>query len=194
MSIRKRGSRSYQVRVPGFPAQTVPTREGAERLELDLKLRGSLGDVYEAAAITLGEAIDGTLARVQATRGVGPKTVEFNERSAKFWKPLRSTRVPALRRVKIEDMILARAMEHPRSAKNELEFLKRVLHDAKGRGQRVEGAIFEIPPVRHRPRKGRGLTVSELHARVLVPRARVKNDPDRWTGWLPTKRLVQPHG
>jgi integrase len=33
----------------------------------------------------------------------------------------------------------------------------------RGRGQRVDGAIFEIPPVRHRPREGRGLTVSELH-------------------------------
>ena len=68
-----------------------------------------------------------------------------------------------LRRAKIEDMILARAKEHPRSAKNELEFLKRVLHEAKGRGQRVDEAIFEIPPVKHRPRKGRGLTVAELY-------------------------------
>lgn len=60
-------------------------------------------------------------------------------------------------------MILARAKEHPRSAKNELEFLKRVLHDAKGRGQRVDETIFEIPPVKHRPRQGRGLTVRELY-------------------------------
>lgn len=36
------------------------------------------------------------------------------------------------------------------------------MHDAKGRGQRVDEAIFEIPPVRHRPRRGRGLTVTEL--------------------------------
>jgi hypothetical protein len=38
-----------------------------------------------------------------------------------------------------------------------------VLRDAKGRGQRVDEAIFEIPPVKHRPRQGRGLTVSELY-------------------------------
>jgi integrase len=163
MSIRKRGQRSYQVRVSPFPAATVPTREAAEKLELDMKLRRSLGDLHEAPAITLGEAIDGTLARIEATRAPRAKTLEFYERSAKFWKPLRPTRVPALHRAKIEDMILARAQEHPRSAKNELEFLKRVLHDAKGRGQRVEGAIFEIDPVRHRPRRGRGLTVSELY-------------------------------
>lgn len=59
--------------------------------------------------------------------------------------------------------MLARAKEHPRSAKNELEFLKRVLRDAKGRGQRVDEAIFEIPPVKHRPRRGRALTVSQLY-------------------------------
>lgn len=68
-----------------------------------------------------------------------------------------------LRRTRVEDIIQARAEKHPQSAKNELEFLKRVLHDAKGRGQRVDGAIFEIPPVRHRPRRGRGLTVTELY-------------------------------
>ncbi len=84
MSIRKRGPRSYQVRVGDQPAQTVPTREAAEKLELDFKLRRSLGDLYEARAVTLGEAIDGTLARVEATRGTVAKTTEFNHRSAKL--------------------------------------------------------------------------------------------------------------
>ena len=80
-------------------------------------------------------------------------------------------RVSTLRRAQIEDMILARAKEHPRSAKNELEFLKRVLHDAKGRGQRVDEAIFEIPPVRH-GHGGRGLTRDgAVRVRVVVPRA-----------------------
>lgn len=37
--IRKRRPHSYQVRVTPFPAQTLPTREAAERLELELKLR-----------------------------------------------------------------------------------------------------------------------------------------------------------
>jgi len=163
VSIRKRSPGSYQVRVSPFPAQTAPTREAAEKIELDLRRRRSLGDLYEAPSITLGEAIDGTLARIDATRNPAAKTSEFNERSAKSWNPLRPTRVPRLRRAKIEDMILDRAKEHTRSAKNELAFLKRVLHEAKGRGQRVDAAIFEIPPVRHRPREGRGLTVRELH-------------------------------
>ncbi len=163
MSIRKRGPRAYQVRVAGFPAQTAPTRESAEKIELDLKRRRALGDLYEGPPITLGEAIDGTLARINATRGVSEKTRSYNALSAKVWTTLRETRLPMLRRATIEDLILERAKSHPRSAKNELEFLKRVLHDAKGRGQRVDEAIFAIPAVKHRPRKGRGLTVSELH-------------------------------
>ena len=163
MSIRKRGPRSYQVRISGFPAQTAPTRESAEKIELDLKRRRALGDLYEGPAITLGEAIDGTLARINATRGVSEKTRVYNALSAKVWMPLRETPVPMLRRATIEDLILERAQKHPRSAKNELEFLKRALHDAKGRGQRVDEGILAIPAVRHRPRKGRGLTVSELH-------------------------------
>src|SRR3954451_11503178 len=105
MSIRKRGPRSYQVRGGDSPAQNVPTRDAAEKLELDLKLRRSLGDLYEARAVTLGEAIDGTLARIEATRGTGAKTTEFNQRSAKVWTPLRATKIPMLRRVRIEDMI-----------------------------------------------------------------------------------------
>src|SRR3954470_17946534 len=137
MSIRRRGSRSYQVRVNGFAAQTAPTREAAEKIELDLRRRKALGDLYEAPAITLGEAIDGTLARINATRGVSEKTRAYNALSAKFWAPLEKTKVPSLRRARVEDMILERARAHPRSAKNELELLKRVLHDAKGRGQRV---------------------------------------------------------
>ena len=90
-----------------------------------------------------------------ADRGHAGTEREDHRRStgcAKFWAAVRGTDGPILRRAKIEDMILAAREEHPRSAKNELEFLKRVLHDAKGRGQRVDEAIFEIPPVRHRPR------------------------------------------
>jgi integrase len=163
VSIRKRAGRAYQVRVSGFPAQTAPTRAAAEAIELELLRRRALGELYAAPAISLGEAIDGTLARSEATRGLAEKTRNYYAQSARFWAPLRSTRLPMLRRPQVEDAILARSRKHPRSAKNELEFLKRVLHDAKGRGQRVDESIFEIPPVRHRPRRGRALTVTELH-------------------------------
>jgi integrase len=163
MSIRKRGMRSFQVRVAGFPAQTAPTREAAETIERDLKRRKALGRQYEAPAITLGEAIDQTLEGINATRGVSEKTLAHATSSAKVLAPLREQLVSSLRAAEIEHLILERAEQHPRSAKNELEFLKRVLRDAQRGGQRVDEGIFEIPPVRHRPARRRGLTVSELH-------------------------------
>ena len=69
MSVRKRGPRSYQVRVAGFPAQTAPTKEAAEKIELDLKRRKALGDLWEAPAMTLGEAIDRTARARRDGRG-----------------------------------------------------------------------------------------------------------------------------
>ena len=162
VSIRKRGSRSYQVRVEPFPAQTVPTRDAAERLELELKLRKVGGAASPERPTTLGGEIDGYLSRLRAAGGLRPRSVEFYEQKAKVWKPLRGVRVSALRRVQVEDFIVKRASKHPRSALDELQFLKRVLRDAKDRGQRVDEAVLSIKPVKHTPRRGRALTVDEL--------------------------------
>ena len=163
MSVRKRGPRSYQVRLEPFPAQTVPTKEAADKLELDLKRRKALGELYEASPITLGEAMDGTLARLRAVGNPSENWMKLNVLAAKAWEPLAGIRVPALRRARIEDMTQARAEKHPKSAKNELEFLKRTLREAKSRGQRVDPAIFEIPAVKHKAREGRALTVTQLY-------------------------------
>jgi integrase len=163
VSIRRRGKRSYQVRVSPFPAQTVPTREAAEKLELELKLRRARGEVEVVEPTTLGEEIDGFLERLRAAGGLRPRSLEFYERKAKVWKPLRGVRVSALRRASVEDLVIARAAKHPRSAVDELQFLKRVLREARGRGQRVDEAILEIRPVKHAARRGRALSVDELY-------------------------------
>jgi integrase len=163
MSIRKRGPRAYQVRVAPFAAQTVPTREAAERLELDLRLRRVGGAAAPAPPNTLGEEIDGFLVRVKAGGGLRPRSVEFYEQKANVWKPLRRVRVSALRRVQVEDFLVERAAKHPRSALDELQFLKRVLREARDRGQRVDEAVLSIKPVKHRPRRGRALRVEQLY-------------------------------
>jgi integrase len=163
MSIRRRGARAYQVRVADLPAQTVPTRADAERLELELRRRLAMGEFYDEPPRTLGEEIASLLVRLSAGRAANDRTVEFNERSSRIWARFEQRRVSTLRRSEIQDFIYGRAAEHPRSAKNELEFLKRALSEAKGRGQRVDPALFSIPPIRHRPRRGRALTVSELY-------------------------------
>jgi integrase len=161
--VGKNGKASYVVRVEPFRAQTLRTREDADRVDLELKRRKALGELYEAPAITLGEAMDGTLARLRTTGSPSESWMKLNDLAARAWEPLRATRVPALRRATIEDMTLARAAEHPKSAKNELEFVKRALREAKARGQRVDAAIFEIPAVKHKPRPGRALTTAQLY-------------------------------
>jgi integrase len=163
VSIRKRGKRSYQVRVSPFRAQTVPTRDAAEKLELSLKLRRVGGDVSDERPTTLGEEIDGFLERLRSAGGLRPRSLEFYEQKAKVWGPLRGVRIAALRRARVEDFIVARASEHPRSALDELQFLKRVLRDAKGRGQAVDEAVLELRSVKHSPRRGKALTVDELY-------------------------------
>jgi integrase len=162
VSITKRGD-SYSVRVAPFRARTLKTRADAERVELELKRQKTLGELYEAPPETLAAAIDGTLARLKATGNPSESWMKLNMLAAKAWEPFGGTRVPALRRAPVEDMTQKRAELHPKSAKNELEFLKRVLREAKGRGQRVDPAIFEIPAVRHKPRRGRALTVTQLY-------------------------------
>jgi integrase len=112
---------------------------------------------------TLGEEIDAWLVRRRATGGLRERTEEFYERSARIWSPFRSLSVAALRRGPVEDFIARRAAAHPRSAQNELELLKRVLKDARARGQRVDEAILTIPPVRHTAREGRALSVDQLY-------------------------------
>jgi integrase len=163
MSIRKRGNRAYQVRVTPFPAQTVPTREAAERLQLNLKLRRVGGGATPERPTTLGVEINGFLDRARAAGGLRPRSIEFYEQKAKVWTSLRSVKVSALRRAQVQDFIVARAAKHPRSAMDELQFLKRVLREAKERGQHIDNAILSIKPVKHTSRRGRALDVEQLY-------------------------------
>jgi integrase len=177
VSIRKRGVRSHQVRVAPFPAKTFPTRAAAKTYELELLMRRTQGDRYSDETRTLGAEIDAWLDRHRAMSGAVERTTEFYERSAKIWEPFRGARVSALRRAPVEDFIGHRASEHRRSAQNELEFLKRVLGEARGRGQRVDEAVLSIPPIKARPRTGWALSVEQLY---------------EFASWFPehSKRLV----
>ena len=122
-----------------------------------------MGDLYAEPPRTLGDEASALLDRLRVGRAAGDRTVEFNERSARIWEVFAERPISTLRRAEVEDFIAVRAALHPRSAKNELEFLKRVLREAKERGQRVDPALLSIRPVRYRPRRGRALTVDELY-------------------------------
>ncbi|MGH3006551.1 MAG: tyrosine-type recombinase/integrase [Gaiellaceae bacterium] len=166
MAIRKRGKGRWQVRVRPFPEITVPTREAAETIELDLKLRAKLGHLYREKPTKLGDELDGLLQRKKTMGGkrgpLRPAGVRYYEDCVGPWEPLRNTPVPALRRRQVEDHIAARAAVAPTAARNELQFLKAALRVAQSRGQQVDVGIFEIDPIRVEPQEGIALEYREL--------------------------------
>lgn len=187
MSIRRRGEQggySYQVRVPGFSAVTLPTREAAEAVELDLKLRKRLGHLYQEKPRKLGDELDDLL-RFKETMGgrrgkLRPAGAEWYAKSIKAWAPLRDVLVPALRRSTVEDHVVARAAAAPVAARNELQVLKAALRRAESRGQRVDPNIYGIPAIVHETREARALTLDEL------------DELDELASWMPEhiKRVV----
>jgi integrase len=135
----------------------------AEKYELELLLRRSEGDRYIEKATTVGQEIEAWLDRKRARGDTRAPTMRFYEQSARIWREFGDVPVPALRRAPVEDFIAKRASKHRRAAKNELEFLKRLLRDARGRGQRVDEGVLAIEPIAHVAREGKALTVDELY-------------------------------
>lgn len=167
MSVRKWGN-GWQVRVRPFPEVTVPTKAAAETVELDLRLRRKLGQLYVEKPTTLGEELDRHLQR-KATLGgkrgkLRPRSLEFVKQNVAPWEPLRDVLIPNLRRAAVEDHVLARAASAPVAARNELQELKTALHAAQSRGQQVDAGIFAIDPIRHEAAEGIALELDELDA------------------------------
>ena len=166
MAIRKRGKGRWQVRVRPFPEMTLPSREAAQTVELDLKLRLKLGHLYREKATMLGDELDGLLERKKSMGGkrgpLRPAGVRYYQDCVRPWEPLRDTPVPALRRRQVEDHIASRAAIAPTAARNELQFLKSALRTAQSRGQQVDAGIFEIDPIRVEAREGQALEYNEL--------------------------------
>jgi integrase len=169
VSIRRRGGRgsyAYQVRVPGFPAVTLPTKDAAEAVQRDLVIRKRLGHLYQEKARTLGDELDDFL-RFKETMGgrrgkLRPRGIEWYAKSIKPWAPMRDVLVPALRRASVEDHVVARAAAAPVAARNELQVLKAVLRRAESRGQQVDPNIYAIPAIVSETRDARPLTLDEL--------------------------------
>jgi integrase len=138
--------------------------EAARRYQLELMLRRSQGDLYVERPQTLRAEVEAWLARHRAVTAARKPTLRFYEQSARVWlEVFGDVQVSALRRAPVEDYIAGRAAKRPRAAKNELEFLKRVLRDARSRGQRVDDGVLAVPAIRHSAREGRALTAEQLY-------------------------------
>ena len=174
MAIEKRG-KARMVRVSPFPARTFYSMAAAEKWERHLKDRKAQGDTWTAPSITLGDAMDSFIERKR--QGSKPRTTELRELRAKNWAKWKDHALTMLRRDELEDHIYARAMHHERSAQAELAFLKAVLKDAQGRGQRFDQSILGIPPIKHRPADPRIITLERL---------------DNIVTWLPSHLKILP--
>ena len=173
MAIRKRGKGRWQVRVRPFPEVTLPTREAAEMIELDLKLRVKLGHLYREKPTRLGDELDGLFERKKSMGGkrgpLRPAGIRYYQDCVRPWGPLRDTPVPALRRRQVEDHIAARAAVAPTAARNELQFLKAALRTAQARGQQLDVGIFEIDPIRVEAAKVKRSSTRPARPRLLAP-------------------------
>lgn len=164
MAIRKRGvdprtrKARWQVRVRPFPEMTLPTREAAQTVELDLKLRKKLGHLYQEKPIPFGNELDGYVSRKIAMGGkrgmLRPRSIEFLHQTARGLEQFRHIVIPNLRRSFVEDCIAARAAAAPVAAGNELQLLKTCLRHAASRGQTVDPGIFEIPAISNEAAEG----------------------------------------
>lgn len=165
MAVRRHGA-GWQVRVRPFPEVTLPTREAADTVELELKLRKKLGHLYVEKPTSFGFELDARFDRKVAMGGrrgkLRPATERFYRQNVQPWGPLRETLIPNLRRSLMEDHIAARAAVAPTAARNELQFAKASLSDAKSRGQQVDPGIFAIAPIRVEPREGVALELATL--------------------------------
>lgn len=177
MSIR-RWKGGWQVRVRPFPEVSVPTKGAAETIELDLRLRKKLGQLYVEKPRTFGEELDAHLERKRSMGGrrgkLRPSTLAFNEQCRKPWNPLDDTLLPNLRRALVEDHVMARARAAPVAARNELQFAKAALHAAESRGQQVDVGIFAIEAIHHEPIEGRALELDGLDAIAAWMPERIK--------------------
>jgi integrase len=177
MSIRRRG-RSHQVRLPGEKAKTFPTRQAAERYELNRRLARSLGELHEEAPITVSEMLEGCVHRWEVGKRPAASTVQRAREHTLMWKREFGERLLSqLSMVEVEDTIIARAAEHPTSAKKELEWFKRGLRDARRRRQRFDLTLLMIDPIQVEAREGVALDLDEL---------------ERLGSWFPEQIALMP--
>lgn len=177
MSVRTRGG-SHQVRLPGEKPRSFPTRPAAELYELNRKLARTLGDLHVEEPITVTEMLDGYRHRWQTREQPAANTVKRARECCAFWvRELGDRPLTQLSPVEVEDTIISRAVDHPSSAKKELEWLKRGLKDAQRRRQRFDTTILLIDPIRVTSRQGVALDLDELQ---------------RLASWMPEQIALLP--
>ncbi|MCZ7587361.1 MAG: site-specific integrase [Gaiella sp.] len=152
-----------------FPAETFSVADDANARAIELRRMRAVGIRHapRSATPTLAEAAASLLARKRVAGKRGPLTakgIKHWDDSTRPWREGKYAALPLdlLDRRLLEDAILARAAEHPVSARNELQALKATLRYAQARGHRFDAALLTIEPVATPEHEGRALTADEL--------------------------------
>ena len=145
----------------------TPDEANARVLELRRLRAAGLSPATAPRDDTLGDAAASLLARKRISgrrRPLREQGLAYWERSLRPWREGEFASLPLslLRRDALEDAILARAAEHPTSARNELQALKAALEYAGDRGAVFDQRILRIEPVRVSKRRRKALTAPQL--------------------------------
>lgn len=92
-------------------------------------------------------------------RRVRPSTFERESQSLRRFEPLRRYYVDEVTAERVEQLVMVGGSRQGQIA---LRLIKKVLSDARARGQRVDEPVFAIPPPRHESRDPRFLTWAEV--------------------------------
>ncbi len=132
-------------------------RKDAERFRVEQDRARQLGQLYDAPPERFGDFLAGWLDRHE--RRVRPSTFEREAQSLRRFHRLARYYVEEIAASRVEEIVMAGGTRQGQIA---LRLIKRVLADARARGQRVHEPVFAIEPPRHESRDPRFLTWAEV--------------------------------
>ncbi|HKE79042.1 MAG TPA: hypothetical protein VKB54_07025 [Solirubrobacteraceae bacterium] len=160
---------------------TSPDQANELRIQWGRLRDAGLTPAHAPREETLAEACEALLARKRTTvsrktkRRLRRRGIEWWERATRPWREgdFASTPLSLLDRNRLEDRILARALETPKTARDELDGLKAALRLAGSRNVRFDPAILTIerPVVTPRQRRAADAHQLELLADLAPPYA-----------------------
>jgi integrase len=132
-------------------------RKDAERFRVEQDRARQLGQLYDAPSVRFGDFLAGWLVRHE--RRVRPSTYEREAQALRRFQVLSRYYIEEITASRVEEIVMAGGS---RQGQISLRLMKRVLTDARSRGQRVHEAISAIEPPRHETRDPRFLTWAEV--------------------------------
>ncbi len=138
-------------------SRTFVRSKDAERFRVERDRARQLGQLYEAPRERFGDFVAGWLARHE--RRVRPSTFEREAQSLRRFGVLSRLYVEEITAARVEEIVM---MGGTRQGQISLRLIKRVLADARARGQRVHEPVFEIEPPRHEERDPMFLTWGQV--------------------------------